>query len=98
MTLRERRIDLRRILEARGLTEGDLVHVLGVSERTVLFWRTGERKPSIEHAMTAEKRLKIPRHELRPDLWAPPPRAPKQHRFKQTGDFQIQTRELAAAN
>lgn len=73
MTTSSQTIDLGRILEPRGLKESDLAEVLGVSERTVLFWRSGERKPSPEHAMKAERLLNIPKHELRPDLWEPPP-------------------------
>lgn len=89
--------DLAAILEPRGLKESDLAQVLSVSERTVLFWRTGERKPSIHHAREAERLLGIPRHELRPDLWQPPakPRA-KQRQFRATGDFQITAKEAAA--
>jgi DNA-binding transcriptional regulator YdaS (Cro superfamily) len=90
--------DLLTVLEKHGLKECDLIQVLGVTDRTVFFWRSGERRPSAERAMQAEKLLKIPRHELRPDLWPPPKRGPKQHRFKASGDFQLRTRELAAVD
>jgi transcriptional regulator with XRE-family HTH domain len=91
-------LDLDRILKARGLKESDLCQVLGVSGRTVLFWRTGERRPSAERALKAERLLNIPRHELRPDLWSPPRRAAKPrfcHRL--VGEFSLTSRPAAAA-
>lgn len=98
MTLADRQFNLPRILEAHGLKRSDLVQVLGISERTVFFWRTGERRPTPEHAIKAERLLNIPRHELRPDIWPPPKRTPRQHTFKASGDFQLRTRELAAVD
>lgn len=94
-------IDLPAILEPRGLKESDLVQVLGVSDRTVLFWRMNERKVSVENARRAEELLGIPKHLLRPDLWDPPPTSKRtKHRFRHrlTGEFQLTSNELAPAS
>ena len=47
-----------------------LARTLGVSRETVRNWRSGTYRVSPEHAREIEKQLDVPRHELRPDLWA----------------------------
>jgi DNA-binding transcriptional regulator YdaS (Cro superfamily) len=65
-------IDLDAILARHKLTAAD-VRGLGFSVRAVDYWRTGGRKVSIQSALLIEQKLAIPRHELRPDIWPPPP-------------------------
>lgn len=72
-------LDLDSCLKARSIEPVDFTRVLGVSMTTYRLWRRGERKPSTAHALAAEKKFGIPRHELRPDLWPPPAEARKRH-------------------
>jgi hypothetical protein len=45
---------------------------VGIGMHSYRHYRRGSRIPSIETVMAAEQKCGIPRHELRPDLWAPP--------------------------
>jgi DNA-binding transcriptional regulator YdaS (Cro superfamily) len=44
---------------------------LGVGKRTLAYIKAGKRI-SAERAVKIETLTGVPRHELRPDLWAPP--------------------------
>lgn len=60
---------IERAVEAAGGVM-KLARTLGVSRETVRNWRAGTYRVSPEHAQAIERELSVPRHELRPDLWA----------------------------
>lgn len=51
-------------LEALGLLLG------GANKSTVLRWESGEVPIPVERAKVIHETLKIPLHELRPDVWS----------------------------
>jgi DNA-binding transcriptional regulator YdaS (Cro superfamily) len=55
---------------ANDQTQEALAAVLNVSVPTLSRWETRARQISAAQAVWIEKALGIPRHELRPDLWA----------------------------
>jgi DNA-binding transcriptional regulator YdaS (Cro superfamily) len=66
-------IDLNAVLARHGLAPADL-YALGFSVRSVGHWRNGARRISVRGALLIADKLGIALHELRPDVWAPPPR------------------------
>lgn len=59
----------------RGLNDGELAAMIGVTDEAVRLWRHGRRIISPRRAIQVSKVTGIPRHKLRPDLWDPPPPA-----------------------
>jgi transcriptional regulator with XRE-family HTH domain len=66
-------LDVDAILSRYGLSREDFCDRLGLGMPTIRSWMRGDRKPSVPVCQLAEERLGIPKHELRPDLWQPPP-------------------------
>lgn len=64
-------------LAEKGLTDGELGTMLGVSAELVRLWRHGRRPISAKRAVDMSKVTGIPLHELRPDLWEPPGDPPR---------------------
>lgn len=50
---------------------GALARRLNVSHSSVCDWRRVDRIP-VERALAIHETLKIPLHEIRPDVWRPP--------------------------
>jgi ribosome-binding protein aMBF1 (putative translation factor) len=71
------------IMARYGVSRDDLLTKLGIGWATVRSWRRGDRKPSLAVCQLAEKRLGIPKHELRPDVWPPPTKAAKAARRRE---------------
>lgn len=66
-----------RVMARYGLKPGALAAAAGVSTESVRQWRLGQNRPTPERARLIERKLGIPRHEIRPDLWdAPRPAEP----------------------
>jgi transcriptional regulator with XRE-family HTH domain len=61
------------VLARYGLSREAFCDGLGLGMATVRSWHRGDRKPSLFVCQLAEERLGIPKHELRPDIWPPPP-------------------------
>lgn len=61
------------VMEAKGLSDAQLAELAQVSPETARLWRHGQRKPSPEKAKELAKLLEVGKHEIRPDLWDPPP-------------------------
>lgn len=69
--LRPNHVDVTAMLARYGLDEQTIMDCLGLSSAALVAWRRGARLKA-ELALRAEQELKIPRYELRPDLWPPP--------------------------
>ena len=59
-----------------GLSDDALANHLGASFDAVRKWRIGRRRIPIWHVLTLHRDFGLPRHELRPDLFAAPAQAP----------------------
>lgn len=55
--------------ERNGLSQQDVADKLSVSRQMVGFLETGERDCTADMAVLIEKKLGIPRSQLRSDLW-----------------------------
>jgi transcriptional regulator with XRE-family HTH domain len=64
---------LAKFRESKGLTQEQVGEILGTTKATVSRWETEKRRPDPAMAVEIEKKLGIPRHELRPDLYAESP-------------------------
>lgn len=53
---------------------------VGIGMHSYRHYRRGSRIPGIDTAIAAETKCGIPRHELRPDIWPPPPVETKRKR------------------
>jgi transcriptional regulator with XRE-family HTH domain len=69
------------VLKRHGVSAEQFAAAAGVGMQTYRCYRRGVRSPSIDVALAAERELRIPRHELRPDIW-PPPRLTKASRCR----------------
>lgn len=72
-----RKVNLSAVLKRHRVKPGQLVAACGISWTAYGYWRTGQRRPTPEHVIQAEKALGIPRWELRPDIWEPPAKPQK---------------------
>jgi transcriptional regulator with XRE-family HTH domain len=63
-------------LAGHNVTRADVADVIGCTSAAVGHWVTGEKRMTAETAVQIETLLKIPRYELRPDLWERPPGVP----------------------
>lgn len=61
---------LKALLSARGLRLVDVSAALGVDKATVTRW--SQKKIPAERVLEIEQFSRIPRHELRPDLYPAP--------------------------
>jgi transcriptional regulator with XRE-family HTH domain len=84
-------LDIDSILARYGLVERDLIVVCGLSRSYIAFWRTGFRQPGPKTVIAVEQKLNIPRYELRPDLWPPPPD------YRKPRKVQVPRRQRAAS-
>ncbi|HTB46279.1 MAG TPA: hypothetical protein VK741_21840 [Acetobacteraceae bacterium] len=64
--------DFDSILAAHRVTPNDVRISLGITAQAVSKWRCGYPM-SIKSALEIERKFGIPKHELRPDIWDPPP-------------------------
>jgi len=64
---------------AKGLNDAALGALIGVSGDLVRLWRLGQRVVGAKRVLKVEEVTKIPRHELRPDLYPPPVPRKRQH-------------------
>ncbi len=55
---------------SKGLTQEQVAKLLGTTKATVSRWESEKRHPDPAMAIEIEGKLGIPRHELRPDLYA----------------------------
>lgn len=62
---------LQKFLLDSGLRRSEFCRKFGISYPTFFQHLTGSRRISPEMAIFYEKKLGIPRSELRPDLWPP---------------------------
>ena len=60
---------LRAYRDAEGMSADELARKLKVSEISIRSYENGARQPSALRAIDFEKRIGIPREELRPDLF-----------------------------
>jgi len=67
-------VDFDAVLARHGLDRDGFCARLNLGLPTFRSWVRGDRKPSIQVCQRAEQVLGIGKHELRPDLWTPPPR------------------------
>jgi DNA-binding transcriptional regulator YdaS (Cro superfamily) len=74
------------VLARHGRKPADLI-AAGFSQRMVNYWRRGDRPISVGSAQLIEQHLGIPKHELRPDVWPPPPNFRKGHTKR--GNFNV---------
>jgi DNA-binding transcriptional regulator YdaS (Cro superfamily) len=61
------------MLDERGISIQEMIAKTGYSASTVSSWNYNMRQPSVKAALKIEKVIGIPRHDLRPDIWQPPP-------------------------
>jgi pyruvate kinase len=82
MSKRERRLDpvIHQVKHVRG-TAPLIAEALGILPGGVWQWR---RVPA-QHVLTIERLLKIPRYEIRPDIYPPPRRRLNSNGRKQDG-------------
>lgn len=57
-------------MDRAGLSDADVADRLEVSAEAVRLWRKGKRQITAARAVEIERIFGMPRHELRPDLWA----------------------------
>jgi plasmid maintenance system antidote protein VapI len=57
-------------MREHSLTDTDLANAAGVTAEAVRLWRRQKRRINPETARKIEKKLGIPKHLLRPDLWS----------------------------
>jgi DNA-binding transcriptional regulator YdaS (Cro superfamily) len=65
-------INLSDVLRQFGVSDREFADGVGVAMQTFRAYRRGTRTIPPHVVLAAERNLKIPRHSLRPDLWAPP--------------------------
>lgn len=65
-------IQLDQILADYGVEARDLQISLELSSEAVRLWRRNQRPIGVKYALEIERKFKIPRYLLRPDLWPPP--------------------------
>lgn len=75
-------MDLAQYLEKTGTTRAAFAialrnHGVEVSQQAVKWWEEGERNPSPKNIPAIEKATagKVTRHDLRPDIYGPAPKA-----------------------
>lgn len=68
-------IDIDAVLARHRLTREEFCERLNLGISTIRSWVRADRKPSLAVCQLAEERLRIPKHELRPDVWTPPSRS-----------------------
>jgi DNA-binding transcriptional regulator YdaS (Cro superfamily) len=72
------------ILTEYAVSPKDIEVSLGVCSETVRLWRRGKRRIDHTCAQRIEARFGIPRHRMRPDIWAAPvPKTRRRERAEQ---------------
>lgn len=61
---------LSKFRESKGLTQEQVADILGTTKATVSRWESEKRRPDPATTVEIERKLGIPRHELRPDLFS----------------------------
>jgi transcriptional regulator with XRE-family HTH domain len=61
---------LSKFRESKGLTQEQVANLLGTTKATVSRWESEKRRPDPATTVEIERKLGIPRHELRPDLYS----------------------------
>ena len=61
---------LSKFRESKGLTQEQVANLLGTTKATVSRWESEKRRPDPAAAAEIERKLGIPRHEMRPDLYS----------------------------
>ena len=61
------------VLKKMGSRQADLARVLNVSPQAVCQWVKGRRPIPVRLALRVETLCGVSRHELRPDVFGPPP-------------------------
>ena len=56
-------------LRSRFNSQKEMADAIGVEQGTISDWLSGKKKPSIENCKTIESVFKIPRTEIRPDIY-----------------------------
>ena len=65
-------VNLTDVLLRFGVSDREFADGVGVAMQTFRAYRRGSRTIPTHVVLAAERKLKIPRHALRPDLWPPP--------------------------
>lgn len=55
---------------AKGLTQSNVGKLLGATKATISRWENDQRRPDPAMAIAIEKKLGIPRHLVRPDIYS----------------------------
>lgn len=61
---------LSKFRKSKGLTQEQVADILGTTKATVSRWESEKRRPDPATTVEIERKLGIPRHELRPDLFS----------------------------
>jgi hypothetical protein len=71
-------LDIERVLKRHGIDAKAFCAGAKIGMQTYRTYKRGDRVPSVATVIRVESALNIPRHELRPDVWPPPPKVRSQ--------------------